>query len=124
MAAADWSRLLGDAARRLATVARSVSGVRVSTEILFGNPAKCIVAEAAGNAVDLIVMGSHGDGPAYHLAMGTVAERVVRTAPCPVLTVRGPQAMEWHRPRLAAGAAAAAMIALSLLVSPLTRMWC
>jgi nucleotide-binding universal stress UspA family protein len=38
--------------------------------------------------VDLIVLGTHGRGALSHLFMGSVAERVVRTAPCPVLTVR------------------------------------
>jgi hypothetical protein len=38
--------------------------------------------------VDLIVMGTHGRSGVSHLFMGSVAERVVRTAPCPVLTVR------------------------------------
>jgi nucleotide-binding universal stress UspA family protein len=39
----------------------------------------------------LIVMGTHGRGPVAHLFMGSVAERVVRMAPCPVLTVRHPE---------------------------------
>jgi nucleotide-binding universal stress UspA family protein len=38
--------------------------------------------------VDIIVVGTHGRGPVAHLFMGSVAERVVRTAPCPVLVVR------------------------------------
>ena len=38
--------------------------------------------------IDLIVTGTHGRGAVKHLLMGSVAERVVRTAPCPVLTVR------------------------------------
>jgi len=36
-------------------------------------------------------MGTHGRGAVAHLLMGSVAERVVRTAPCPVLTVRRPE---------------------------------
>ena len=44
------------------------------------------VAEAA--KVDLIVMATHGRTGFSHLFMGSVAERVVRTAPCPVLTIR------------------------------------
>jgi hypothetical protein len=39
--------------------------------------------------VDLIVMGSHGRTGIAHVLLGSVAEAVVRTAPCPVLTVRG-----------------------------------
>jgi nucleotide-binding universal stress UspA family protein len=38
----------------------------------------------------LIVMGTHGRGLVGHVVMGSVAEKVVRTAPCPVLTVRNP----------------------------------
>jgi nucleotide-binding universal stress UspA family protein len=41
--------------------------------------------------IDLIVMGTHGRGMVGHLFMGSVAERVVRGAPCPVLTVRHPE---------------------------------
>ena len=41
--------------------------------------------------IDLIVMGTHGRGMMGHLFMGSVAERVVRGAPCPVLTVRHPE---------------------------------
>ena len=43
------------------------------------------------NGIDLIVVGTHGRGAVAHLLMGSVAERVVRTAPCPVLTVRHPE---------------------------------
>ena len=41
--------------------------------------------------IDLIVMGTHGRGAIAQLLMGSVAERVVRIAPCPVLTVRHPE---------------------------------
>ena len=48
-----------------------------------------IVDYARSEPIDLIVIGSHGRGGGVtHLVMGSVAERVVRTAPCPVLTVR------------------------------------
>jgi nucleotide-binding universal stress UspA family protein len=57
--------------------------------ILVSNvPPQAIVDYARDAAVDLIVMGTHGRGAVGHLLMGNVAERVVRTAPCPVLTVR------------------------------------
>ena len=57
----------------------------------FGSPFVEIVRYAKGEEVDLIVMGTHGRGPIAHLLMGSVAEKVVRKAPCPVLTVRHPE---------------------------------
>jgi nucleotide-binding universal stress UspA family protein len=60
--------------------------------ILTSNtPAFAIADYARGKDIDLIVMGTHGRGAVAHLLMGSVAERVVRTAPCPVLTVRHPE---------------------------------
>jgi nucleotide-binding universal stress UspA family protein len=52
------------------------------------NTADAIVAYATAQAIDLIVVGTHGRGVVKRLIMGSVAERVVRTAPCPVLAVR------------------------------------
>ena len=46
-----------------------------------------IVDYAREQQIDLIVIGTHGRGALQHLLMGSVAERVVRSAPCPVLTV-------------------------------------
>lgn len=54
-------------------------------------PATAIVEYARSEHIDLIVIGTHGRGAVAHLLMGSVAERVVRTAPCPVLTVRHPE---------------------------------
>ena len=54
-------------------------------------PAAAIVTYARERGADLLVMGTHGRGAVAHLLMGSVAERVVRTAPCPVLTVRHPE---------------------------------
>ena len=56
-----------------------------------GAPAIAIVDYAIAEHIDLIVTGTHGRGAVAHLLMGSVAERVVRTAPCPVLTVRHPE---------------------------------
>ena len=50
-----------------------------------------IVTFARESAIDIIVVGTTGRGPMSHLLMGNVAEKVVRTAPCPVLTVRHPE---------------------------------
>ena len=54
-------------------------------------PAQAIVDYARESQIDLIVMGTHGRGGAPAYLIGSVAERVVRTAPCPVLTVRHPE---------------------------------
>jgi nucleotide-binding universal stress UspA family protein len=50
-----------------------------------------IVSYAKTNAIDLIVMGTHGGGAFSKLLTGSVAERVIRTAPCAVLTVHHPE---------------------------------
>jgi nucleotide-binding universal stress UspA family protein len=55
-----------------------------------GTPAAEVVRYAKDQDIDLIVMGTHGRGFVGHVVMGSVAEKVVRTAPCPVLTVRNP----------------------------------
>jgi nucleotide-binding universal stress UspA family protein len=60
-------------------------------ELRSGFAAAEIVRYAKEQNIDLIVMGTHGRGFVAHAVMGSVAEKVVRTAPCPVLTVRNPQ---------------------------------
>lgn len=57
-----------------------------------GEPWKAICDGAEQGAFDLIVMGTHGRTGVAHLALGSVAEKVVRHARCPVLTVRMPAA--------------------------------
>lgn len=52
------------------------------------NAAAAIAAYAKVQLIDLIIVGTHGRGAMKQLIMGSVAERVVRTAPCPVLAVR------------------------------------
>jgi universal stress protein A len=52
-----------------------------------GAPFSAIVKYARREDIDLVVMGTHGRGPLAHLLIGSVAENVVRKAPCPVLTV-------------------------------------
>ena len=51
---------------------------------------RTIVETAEAEHVDLLVMATHGRTGLSHLLIGSVAERVVRTAPCPVLTIRPP----------------------------------
>ena len=114
----DWSQRMGDEAEReLEKLRPRLTGLTVSTEVLFGNPARAIATAARTNDVDLIVMGTHGHGPVMHVVLGNVAERVVRTADCPVLTVRGPRDEEAGRKTTAAGVAAAAVL-MGLLLMP------
>jgi nucleotide-binding universal stress UspA family protein len=88
---ADWNQRLNEEARnQLTELTAALEDVVVTTEVLSGKPAASIVEAAGTNNIDLIVMGTHGRGPVMHALMGNVAERVVRTAPCPVLTVRQP----------------------------------
>ncbi len=60
----------------------------VLTTVVSGRPAECITDYARTENFDLIVMGTHGRTGLSRALLGSVAERVVRTAPCPVLTVR------------------------------------
>ena len=55
------------------------------------SPASAIMDYAIEASIDLIVMGTYGRGRVARLLMGSVAERVVRAAPCPVLVVRQPE---------------------------------
>jgi nucleotide-binding universal stress UspA family protein len=66
--------------------------LRAESVTLTSNaPAFAIAEYAKSHDVNLIVMGTHGRGAMAHLLLGSVAERVVRIAPCPVLTVRHPE---------------------------------
>lgn len=63
----------------------------IRAEMVFrthGLPARVITDFASEASIDLIVVGTHGRGAFAHALMGSVAEQIMRTAPCPVLTVR------------------------------------
>lgn len=78
------------AARRLEKAAQRVQGAGVAceTHILHAPPAQGIVEAARSFEADLIVMGTRGLTGLRHALLGSVAERTVRTAPCPVLTIK------------------------------------
>ncbi len=81
---------------------------KATTTVLFGRAAaREIVEHAQYKGIDLIVMGTHGRGGFAHLLLGSVAERVVRTATCPVLTVRGVATARESAPLPAEGVAVA-----------------
>jgi len=65
-------------------------GVNATAYIRTGNPVDQINTFVTDNAVDLIVMGTHGRTGLQHLLVGSVAERIVRSSAKPVLTVRHP----------------------------------
>lgn len=65
--------------------------IHADTAILFGKPFVEIVKQARDDNADLIVMATHGRGAISHILMGSTAEKVVRKAPCPVLTVKHPK---------------------------------
>jgi universal stress protein A len=62
--------------------------VEVARRVVVGVPARKIVEVAEEEQAALIVMTTHGRTGLSHLVMGSVAEKVVRTSPCPVLTIR------------------------------------
>jgi nucleotide-binding universal stress UspA family protein len=89
--AADVAGLLADLKRDAgARLDRSVppDAAHVSREVRGGNPTRQILDAARDHGADLIVMGTHGRTGIAHVVMGSVAERVLRHAPCPVLSLR------------------------------------
>jgi nucleotide-binding universal stress UspA family protein len=65
-------------------------GVKVRTALRTGLPYREIVLLATDERADLVLMGTHGRGGLDRALLGSVADRVVRLSPCPVLTVRQP----------------------------------
>jgi universal stress protein A len=70
---------------------------RVRLEVEIGTPYKKIVEKAKQEGVDMIVMSTHGRTGVMHMLIGSVTERVVRRAPCPVLSVPPPQKVKRSR---------------------------
>jgi len=80
-----------DAGEKLAARVPALDANRVRVRALVGSPYAEILRFADVEEIDLIVMGTHGRGGVSHFLLGSIAERVVRRSPCPVLTVRQPQ---------------------------------
>jgi len=62
----------------------------INGEVIQGEPVKEIVTAARDDNSDIIVLGTHGRTALEHALLGSIAEKVVRKGPCPVLTVRMP----------------------------------
>jgi len=83
---------LGNTARELlARFERTANDAGIHFNATFcepGDPASAIIEHATRGGYDLLVLGTHGRSGLAHAVLGSVAEKVVRRAPCPVLTVR------------------------------------
>ena len=87
-----WEGVKEAAAAQLEKIVKRVeaAGVTVVAHLITGSPADSIAETALENRVDLIVMGTRGLTGLKHVLLGIVAERNIRIAPCPVLTVKEP----------------------------------
>jgi nucleotide-binding universal stress UspA family protein len=88
-----WANVKNEAEQQLAAYAETLRGRGLEVEALVreGYPATVIVEEATSQHADLLVIGTHGHTGLKHLLLGSIAERVVQKAPCPVLTVKNPE---------------------------------
>ncbi len=84
----DMSKIRTDLMKSLPEGTTDV--LEVETVVVKGVPFNEIINAATEVHADIIVLGTHGRTGLSHIVMGSVAEKVVRTAPCPVLTVRMP----------------------------------
>ena len=87
-----WANVKEEALGSLATYGTQLraQGIPVSETVREGYPASVIEEEACRQKADLIVIGCRGLSGLKHLLLGSIAERVVQRAPCPVLTVETP----------------------------------
>ena len=86
----DLGQLTDAAKAGLANLVKSLGleGRRVRQEVRVGPPAAEIIAAATDLKADVVCVGTHGRTGLAHMLLGSVAERIVRESPCPVLTVR------------------------------------
>lgn len=83
-----WEILQREAEEALGRVRDMAAGVRLETVILNGKPAGEIVKYARETGIDLIVIGTQGKRGIERLLLGSVAENIIRSAPCKVLVVK------------------------------------
>lgn len=85
---AELNGLMEEARREVAALAKTIPELPVETQVIVGPPGVSIVTAAEKCRADLIVMGTHGRSGLGRVLMGSVAEYVLRHAPCPVLTIK------------------------------------
>jgi nucleotide-binding universal stress UspA family protein len=98
----DLDELRAAARKRLDAIRPAGNGLRLERVLREGPSAATVVAFAAELAADLIVMGTHGRTGLGRLFLGSVAEEVLRKAPCPVLTVKAAKPAKTDKATLAA----------------------
>ena len=88
-----WTNVMSEAETTLEGHAAGLRqrGLQVEVVVREGYPATAIEEEAERQDADLIVIGTRGLSGLKHLLLGSIAERVVQKAPCPVLTVKPKQ---------------------------------
>jgi nucleotide-binding universal stress UspA family protein len=84
----ELAELVAEVRGKLTTLAAAVNDLPVELRVIAGEPGPAIVQAAQEAQADLIVMGTHGRSGLARLLMGSVAEYVLRHAPCPVLTIK------------------------------------
>jgi len=92
--ASTWEEERRRAEKRLNKLVPPDPAVACEHHFLLGLPDAEIVGYATDHKIDLIVMASHGRSGLSRLVMGSIAEAVMRKAPCPVLVVKQPEAEE------------------------------
>ena len=88
-----WTQVKADSSANLERSAATLRerGLTVETVVREGYPATAIEEEARARHADLVVIGTRGHSGLKHLLLGSIAERVVQKAPCPVLAVKTPE---------------------------------
>ena len=84
-------RFTKSAATALQELREGIEGTRVKIVVRVGNPAIETVRFARDHDVDLVVLATHGRTGLTHALIGSVAERIIRMAPCPVLSIKHPE---------------------------------
>lgn len=84
-------RIKEEGEKGLQQLRREIKGIEIETTVVIGSPHVEIVRFSRENDIDLIVIATHGRTGLSHVLLGSVAERVVQMAPCPVLIVKHPE---------------------------------